>query len=66
MFEFQLKFRIGCDEDGWTLQVNDEPSYGTFFHLFSSSYVKGLKLKGKVDISYVGFGPKGVVTVIHK
>ena len=51
--------RIECDEDGWLLQVNDEPTYGTFFHLFANSLIQGLIVKGKADISYIGFGPKG-------
>lgn len=52
-------FSIECDEDGWTLQVNDEPKYETFMHLFSQSLIDSLTIRGKVDVSYLGFGPKG-------
>ena len=48
--------RIECDEDGWLLTVNDEPPYQTFFHKFSPSLIKTLKVQGKVEISYVGIG----------
>ena len=39
--------------------MNDEPKYETYMHLFSPSFVKTLAVKGKIDVSYVGFGPKG-------
>ena len=39
--------------------MNDEPKYETYMHLISPSLVKTLTVKGKIDVSYVGFGPKG-------
>ena len=39
--------------------MNDEPKYETYMHLFSPSFVKTLTVKGKIDVSYVGFGPTG-------
>ena len=58
----EIIFSIECDEDGWTLQVNNEPKYSTFMHLFAPSDVNLLTVKGKVDVSYLGFGPKGKYT----
>ena len=57
--------RIGCDEDGWNLQVNEEPVYQTFMHLFSPSKIKNLAIKGKLDVSYVGIGSKGIIFTTH-
>ena len=54
-----LWLRIECDEDGWNLQVNDEPKYSTFVHLFSPDLLQSLTVQGKIDVSYVGFGSKG-------
>ena len=54
-----FEFRIECDEDGWNLQVNDEPKYSTFVHLFSPDLLQSLTVQGKIDVSYVGFGSKG-------
>ena len=49
-----------CDEDGWLLTVNDEPPYQTYFHIISPSQILNVKVKGDSEISYVGFGPKGI------
>ena len=51
-------FRVGCDEDGWMVKVNDEPTYPHFFHQVSVANILGLEISGQADISYVGFGPK--------
>ena len=56
-----LFYRIECDEDGWVLSVNSEPSYPTFFHPFSPSLVQNLMIKGKIEISYIGFGSKSMI-----
>lgn len=53
--------RLECDEDGWVLQVNDEPKYPTFFHQFSPALIQSLLVKGKIEVSYVGFGEKGTI-----
>ena len=52
-----------CDEDGWLLQVNNEPPYQTFFHQFSPNLLKNLKITGKVEISYVGFGSQSKIEI---
>ena len=39
--------------------MNDEPPYPTFFHQFSPNLIENLMIKGKIEISYVGFGSKG-------
>ena len=57
-----LTSRVECDEDGWVLQVNDEPKYPTFFHQFSPTLIKSLRVTGKIEVSYVGFGEKGMET----
>ena len=44
------------------LQVNDEPKYPTFFHQFSPNLIKSLRVTGKIEVSYVGFGKKGMET----
>ena len=54
---FVMKF--GCDEDGWTFQVNKDENYPHFFHLFSPSEVVEVRIKGSASISYAGFGPRG-------
>ena len=54
-----------CDEDGWVLQVNDEPKYPTFFHQFSPTLIQSLRVKGKIEVSYVGFGAKGMILLKH-
>ena len=54
-----VDLRIECDEDGRNLQVNDEPKYSTFVHLFSPDLLQSLTVQGKIDVSYVGFGSKG-------
>ena len=56
---FYILFRFECDEDGWSLTVNDEPPYPTFFHQFSPTLIQNLMIKGKIEVSYVGFGSKG-------
>ena len=43
--------------------MNNEPKYSTFMHLFAPSDVNLLTVKGKVDVSYLGFGPKGKYTL---
>ena len=48
---------MGCDEDGWMVKVNDEPTYPHFFHQVSVATIKRLEISGQADISYVGFGP---------
>ena len=58
---FFFSLRIQCDEDGWALTVNDEPPYPTFFHPFSPSLVQNLMIKGKIEISYIGFGSKSMM-----
>ena len=45
--------------------MNDEPKYETYMHIFSPSFVKTLTVMGKIDISYVGFGPKGTSSKIY-
>ena len=59
-------YRVECDEDGWVLQVNDEPKYPTFFHQFSPDLIKSLRVKGKIDVSYVGFGDKGKLFILSR
>ena len=49
--------RVGCDEDGWMVKVNDEPTYPHFFHQVSVANIQRLEVSGQADISYVGFGP---------
>ena len=56
---FFFPSRFECDEDGWALTVNDEPPYPTFFHQFSPTLINNLMIKGKIEVSYVGFGSKG-------
>ena len=51
-------YRIGCDEDGWMVKVNDEPTYPHFFHQVIVPNIQGLEISGQADISYVGFGPE--------
>ena len=59
LISISLFLSIQCDEDGWALAVNDEPPYPTFFHQFSPNLIENLMIKGKIEISYVGFGSKG-------
>ena len=55
-----MNSRITCDEDGWMLDVNKDPPYPTFPHLFPPSAIEWVWINGKgAEISYVGFGPKG-------
>ena len=56
--------RLQCDEDGWLLQVNNEPPYQTFFHQFSPALLKNLKITGKIEISYVGFGSQSKIEIL--
>ena len=52
--------RIECDEDGWTLKVNDEPKTDSFLHIMSPSLINYVKIRGhSISISYVGFGGAG-------
>ena len=42
------------------MNVNKDPPYPTFPHLFPPSAIEWVWIKGKgAEISYVGFGPKG-------
>ena len=54
--------RIECDEDGWTLKVNDEPKTDSFLHLMSPTLINHVKIRGHaISISYVGFGGAGIL-----
>ena len=57
--ENQFDIRIECDEDGWLLQVNDEPGYNHFTHTVSPNKIRFIQLSGDVMVNFVGFGPKG-------
>ena len=48
--------RIGCDDDGWFVKTNKEPSYPHFFHLFTHTEIRSVLFKGDLDIRYIGFG----------
>ena len=48
------------------LQVNDEPKYPTFFHQVSPTLIQSLRVTGKIEISFVGFGEKGIFSVSIK
>ena len=57
--------RIECDEDGWTLKVNDEPKTDSFLHLMSPTLINHVKIRGHaISISYVGFGGAGILQSI--
>ena len=44
------------------MNVNKDPQYPTFPHLFPPSAIEWVWVKGKgAEISYVGFGPKGEI-----
>ena len=58
--------RFECDQDGWMLKVNEESRYQTFFHLFSSSEIRWVRLEGQADVNYVGFGEKGKVMRLRR
>jgi hypothetical protein len=47
-----IKFlsRIKCDADGWLLQINKEPPYQTYFHLFPPGQVLTLQLLGDMIV----------------
>lgn len=49
------------------LDVNKDPPYPTFPHLFPPSAIEWVWINGKgAEISYVGFGPKGmVIPLLH-
>ena len=49
---------FGCDPDGWSLKVNNEPEYNTFLHVFGPENVKTIKFLGQAEINFIGFGPK--------
>ena len=52
--------RIECDEDGWTLKVNDESKTDSFLHIMSPTLINYVKIRGhSISISYVGFGGAG-------
>ena len=61
LFDVSHNFdRIECDEDGWTLKVNDEPKTDSFLHVMSPSLINYVKIRGhSISISYVGFGGAG-------
>ena len=40
------------------MQVNREAEYPSYFHILSPFSVLNVNVKGKADISYLGFGPK--------
>ena len=54
-------FRVECDIDGWTLRVNNEDSYETFYHLegIAIEDIVSVEIIGDALISYTGFGDKG-------
>ena len=53
--------RIKCDEDGWIILVNEDPEYPSYFHGLSPFQIETVKIKGDSEISYFGFGPKGLI-----
>ena len=54
-------FRIECDPDGWTLRVNNDVPYDTFYHFeeFPLDEVVNVEIFGGGTVSYTGFGDKG-------
>ena len=54
-------FRIECDIDGWTLKVNNDESYETFYHYEGQSLddIVSVDIFGDAVVSYTGFGDKG-------
>ena len=65
-FDEPFVIRFECDEDGWMLKINDDHKYQTFFHLFSPELIETVQLKGQADISYVGFGTRGIHVIVVK
>ena len=60
-----LCFRVECDIDGWTLRVNNEDSYETFYHLegLAIEDIVSVEILGDALISYTGFGDKGQIFI---
>ena len=47
---------ITCDEDGWVLKINSDPSYPNYFHIDDPASATKVKLSGDMRVTYVGIG----------
>ena len=47
---YHFLFRVNCDADGWTLAVNKEPLYPTFFHILPLSEVTNVQIIGDITV----------------
>lgn len=50
---------LGCDEDGWMLQVNVEEPYPHYMHLLPLENITSIAVKGDFKVDYVGIGKLG-------
>ena len=60
-------FRIRCDDDGWALQANEEPTYPYYLHTFPLTDVKSLEVQGDIKlrlINHIAFN-KSEVRVLN-
>jgi len=51
---------VRCDEDGWSLQSNDDEPYPHFLHIIPVNNITRLEVKGNLEVSFVGFGAENL------
>jgi hypothetical protein len=42
-------FRLICDEDGWSIQLNQDPALPHFIHIMPMENVTELHISGSID-----------------
>ena len=50
---------LSCDQDGWILQINNEPSYLTVLHDVPVDNLTEIRVTGDIVVNYIGIGDKG-------
>lgn len=50
---------LSCDQDGWILQINNEPSYLTVLHAVPVDNLTEIRVTGDIVVNYIGIGDKG-------
>ena len=61
-FEEPFVLNLSCDDDGWILEINNDPVYLTVLHTVPLESLTLIKVTGDIIINFIGIGDKGKVT----